>query len=460
MRKFLILFLIITVASCTKRDAPLPDNQVEFEVNEQGLAETTNDITLKLKLSRAADRDIPVTISVTPTTGVEYNTDYTIAPVLTGNNIVATILSGSSETSFILTKSMGALFYGDDQIIFKIISSGSPVTIGTQSQLTLKFSEIVSAGTTMTTNGGGASYGNKVFIDLSANNQVAVSRTKWDLGFYTSSSEWRVTLNSSTAMMARQLDKNDLNAVTALDTTGLSNELVFSQTNPVITSLPYIDYPDGNLNRTAIAAISATASENKVYIINRGTGIGVPAPLRGWKKIRIIRSTNGYVLQHADIAATSFVSMEIPKDEKYFFKYVSFENGLLTVEPEAKKWDIAWTYFSNVTNFGNGEVPYNFQDVVLQNRNVQIAKVLIATKLYADFTANDIATQTFVTTQTGIGFDWRSGGGPTSAPAVRTDRYYIIKDGDNNYYKLKFTSLTQAGERGYPAFEYALIKKG
>ncbi|MDX1936738.1 MAG: HmuY family protein, partial [Flavihumibacter sp.] len=129
-------------------------------------------------------------------------------------------------------------------------------------------------------------------------------------------------------------------------------------------------------------------------------------------------------------------------------------------EPLKKKWDIAWTYFSNVTNFGSGEVPYLFQDIILINRNVQIAKVLVATKAYADFAEADIAAQTFLTNQNAIASDWRSGGGPTTSPAVRTDRYYIVKDADNNYYKLRFTALTQNGERGYPAYEVTLVKKG
>jgi hypothetical protein len=225
--------------------------------------------------------------------------------------------------------------------------------------------------------------------------------------------------------------------------------------------LPYIDYPNGDLTRTAIGVISATAADNKVYIINRGSGSGSPAPARGWKKVRIFRNASGgYTLQHADIAATSFQEISIAKDDAYFFKYISFENGAVNIEPEKKKWDIAWTYFSNVTNFGTGEVPYLFQDIILINKNVQVAKVMVASKAFADFDSTNIASQTFLTTQTAIGSDWRSGGGPTSGPAVRTDRYYIIKDGNNNYYKIRFTALTQNGERGYPAYETVLVKKG
>ncbi|MBL7730406.1 MAG: HmuY family protein, partial [Chitinophagaceae bacterium] len=355
----------------------------------------------------------------------------------------------------------GVLFDGDEKLVFDIYSSGSPLLIGVTKQLTLSFAELVSSSSSLTINGGGVLFPNKTFVDLSANRESAVNRNSWDLGFYTGSDDFRVILNSSSAMMAKQISKNDLAAVTAADTVGFGAEVAFSQFAPTTISLPYIDYPNGDLSRTAIASISANAGDNKVYIVNRGYAPGNPAPARGWKKIRIIRNASGgYTLQHADIAATTFTSVEIAKDEAYFFKYVSFESGAVNVEPQKKKWDFAWTYFSNITNFGAGEVPYLFQDVILLNRNVQVAKVMTATKAFADFGEADIAAQTFLTTQNAIAADWRSGGGPTSSPAVRTDRYYIIKDGDNNYYKVRFTALTQNGERGYPAFESVLVKKG
>ncbi|HRQ52262.1 MAG TPA: HmuY family protein, partial [Agriterribacter sp.] len=346
-----------------------------------------------------------------------------------------------------------------EQIVFKIESSGSPVIIGSTNIFTLQFAEIISSGSAITGDGGGATFGNKVFFDLSANSQTAVLRTKWDLGFY-SGDDWRVILNSSTAMMAKQIDKNDLNDVTAADTTGFSGDVIFNQNDPSPAALAYIDYPDGDLTRTAIAEISATASDNKVYIVNRGKGVGDPVPDRGWKKIRIIRNgSGGYTLQHADIDATSFTSVDIPKNTDYFFNYASFETGAVAVEPQKTKWDIAWTYFSNALNFGV-EVPYTYQDFVLQNRNVEVARIQTANKAYNAFAEADIAALTFSTSQRFLGSDWRAGGGPTTAPYVYDDRYYIIKDGDNNYYKLRFTALTKDGERGHPAFEYALVKSG
>lgn len=458
-KTLLISMLLLVAAGCRKRDALQADNYVVFESSSRGLTAAENSVVIKIKTQSGVSADIPVVINLTEA-GVVYGTDYTTVPAAVAGKISLTIPSGNNEASFTLNKVPGVLFDGDEKIIFGLYSSGTPVLIGVTKQFDLSFGEIVASNATLTINGGGSLYPNKVFIDLSANRQTTALRSSWDLGFYTGTDDFRVILNSSSAMMARQISKNDLNTVTAADTVGFSTSVAFNQFSPSAASLPYIDYPNGDLSRTAIAVISANEADNKVYIVNRGTGIGSPAPARGWKKIRIIRNTSGgYTLQHADIAAASFTSIDIAKDDTYFFKYVSFENGAVNAEPQKKKWDFAWTYFSNVTNFGSGEVPYLFQDIVLVNRNVSVAKVMTAAKAFADFGEADIASQTFLTAQNAIASDWRSGGGPTSAPAVRTDRYYIIKDGDNNYYKVRFTSLTQNGERGYPSFEAVWLKR-
>lgn len=460
----LLLFLLIVIfgftlfSSCTKRDLALADNQLQFETGSRGMSVAESNLDINLRLTRAVETDAAVVVVMEPTDGVEYGAKFTTTPAAVNDTIRFNILSGNSSAVINVRKTTGALFYDDDQIKFRIVSTGSPVVIGAQNQFTLSFAEIISTGGTLLGNGGGATFGNKVFFDLSGNSQVTVPRVSWDLGFF-SGADYRVILNSSSAMMAKQLDKNDLTQVTIADTVGFSETVKFDQMDPLPDALPYIDYPDGDLYKTAIAEIAANDADNKVYIVNRGIGVGTPAPSRGWQKIRILRNNNGgYTLQYAAIDANTFNSIQIGKNAAFNFNYVSFENGLVSVEPEKDKWDLAWTYFSGVFNFGGIEVPYLFQDVMLQNRNTTIAKVMTADKAYDDFSIADISGLTFITIQNGMGTDWRSGGGPSTSPAVRSDRYYIVKDGADNYYKLRFTGMDQAGERGYPAFQYALLQ--
>lgn len=469
------MFLVLTLGtvgflgSC-KEDPELPDNLVEFESDALGITDSETELNVNITLFREASADAEIALQF-ETIGLTYGTDFTTEPAATGNTIVVPVVKGATSASFKVKKVDGVLFDGDEQLVATITTVPTSLVLGEKLTLTLTFDEIVASSASMDVNGGGALYPNKVFIDLSANRQTAVERTTWDLGF-SAGNTFRVILNSSNGAMARALDKNDLNAVTAADTAGFGKQLslaaVFAAINQnpnpdwVPTAITWIDDPAGDITKTALAEISATASENKVYIFNRGTGPGNPAPERGWKKIRVVRNGDGYILQHADISATTFSEIQITKNANYSFRYVSLSTGAVEVEPATTKWDIAWTAFTNSTNFGSGPVPYYFQDIILQNMTgVQTLQILTSTKTYeafaeADLTGLDFGTQT----QTKIGSSWRSGGGPGTAPAIRTDRFYIIKDSDNNYYKLRFTALTTSGERGKPKLEYTLLKKG
>jgi len=448
----------------------LPDNLVEFESNQLGINADESELTIKISLSREVSEAASLAVQFEGT-GVSYGADFSIDPAASGNSISIPLAIGDTEASFILNKTEGALFDGDEKIVFTIVSAPESLVLGEKAQLTLSFAEIVALTGAMEINGGGATYPNKVFIDLSANRQTAVARTNWDLGF-SSGSDFRVILNSSNGMMARMLNKTDLNAVTAADTLGFGMQVsmpaVFAaiNTDPTPAWVPeainWIDDPTGDLTKTAMAAISATASENKVFIVNRGEGPGTPATELGWKKIRVVRNGSGYTLQYADINATTFSEIQITKNTTHAFQYASFATGSVAVEPEIGRWDIAWTGFSNTADFGTGPVPYYYQDIILQNTTaVQTVQVLTATKTYEAFGESDIAALNFSNqNQIKIGASWRSGGGPGTSPAVRTDRFYVIKDAVGNYYKLRFTALTTSGERGKPKLEFALIKEG
>lgn len=459
----LSLALLISFSSC-EDDPQLPDNLVEFESAQLGFAANEGALTVNINFSRATSQAGTVTVTFA-SSGLNYGTDFTTTPAATANTITLPVVNGASQLSFSVEKGVGILLDGDETIAFTITSVSDGLVLGTSSQLALSFSEILAQQGIMNINGGGPTYPNKVFIDLSANRQTAVDRTSWDLGFHMGN-DFRVILNTSITMMARAIDKTDLTLVTAADTLGFASTMVVGA-NAINAAMAWIDDPAGDLTKTAFAPVSLTASENKVYIINRGAANppsdpSEPIPSSGWKKVRVLRNGNGYTIQHADIASTTFQEIQLAKDDSYLFKYISFATGSVAIEPQKDRWDIAWTGFTNSTNLGGGFIPYFFQDIVLQNRNgVETAELLTATAgSYEAFGEANLTGVTWLTSQLGIGAKWRSGGGPGSAPAVRSDRFYLVKDTDGNIYKLRFTALTQDGQRGRPQVEFALVKRG
>jgi hypothetical protein len=475
--RFLCIFFFssLFIFSACKEDPALPDNLVQFEADVLGMDEAETSLTVTVQFSRPVAEPVSLIIQVEGV-GLTYGTDFTTNPEAQTGIITLNVPSNVSGGEFTLSRAEGILLDGDEQVIFTLAGASGSLVIGSRNRLTVSFSEIISAGGSMEINGGGPTYPNKVFIDLSANRQTAVLRTTWDLAFSTGS-DFKVLLNASNGMMARALNKTDLNAVTAADTMGWGSQLslaaVFAAlTNPtpdwVRDAITWIDNPADPLGNPAIAPISANAADNKVYIVNRGTGPGNPGSALGWKKIRILRNGNGYTLQHADIGASSFSEVTINKDPQYGFVYVSLATGsIVPVAPPADRWDIAWSGFTsstpfNSSNLGTITVPYYFQDIIIQNHiGVETAQVFTSSIAYEDFSESHLSAVDFSNqNQLKIGSSWRSGGGPGSSPSVRTDRFYIVKDVQGNYYKLRFTSLTTDGQRGRPRFEFALVRRG
>jgi hypothetical protein len=309
----------------------------------------------------------------------------------------------------------------------------------------------------------GSSAGKSVYLDLSTNTMTGVTRAGWDLAFY-GGNEFRVALNHTTSAGAKVLTQNDLNAVGAADTIGLT--LAVNQSTPAPSDFAYFDDINGSVTGTVIPEVSANAADNKVIIINRGTG-GTAA--RPWMKIRVLRNANGgYTLQYARITATTFQTLQVEKDNSYHYKQVSFETGSLAdQQPEKAKWDLVWSYSQFQTNFGS-MVPYNFSDLIAVNH---LSNVQVKEKIYADAATAAAAYTVFnkdsvnlvanavVTGRWTIGSNWRSTTPPTPVGAY-PNRFYIIKDAQGNYYKLKCLSMgagTDGGTRGKPRFQYDLI---
>lgn len=324
---------------------------------------------------------------------------------------------------------------------------------------------------------GGPNQQNQVYIDLSTNQQTAILRDSWDLGFSTGS-DFRVIINGSIKMAVKQTTSTDISEIQSEDATVAVGFSTYS-------TMGYVDNPTGVLlgagggEGTAIAEVSSNNEENKVYLVNLGYEVGTTTPTvgsvtvdgdsRGWKKIRITKQGNDYVLQYADLDATTAESVTISKNSEYSFVFVSLNNGqTINVQPKKNQWDLNFTGFTNYYAFGGSSITYYFSDFVSTNMlgGTQVYEVLAT-----DATQTDVEFENFVLTnvdetkftvsltdQRVIGSSWRNGGGPNSLPSIKDDRFYVVKDVDGNLYKLMFLALTNDnGERGYPVFKYEIL---
>lgn len=310
-------------------------------------------------------------------------------------------------------------------------------------------------------NGGGANFTNMVFVNLSAESQEITARESWDLGFFTGS-DFEVKINGTTGALAYPTGETSFDEVGQELANSLSAAGTLDLSFNNMESALYTDNPHNILEGT-ILEVGAGEADAEIFILNRGES---GATQRPWKKIKIFRNGDSYVLQHADIEATEFATVTFTKDNDYNFVYFSFENGQVEVEPNKQEWDIMWSSGTNIIDFPqgvNGKLAYFYQDLVYHNihAGVSAVEVLESDASYEDFDAAQLGGYTLNDSdQLTIGFNWRGGGGPNSDTVVREDRFYLIKDVEGNIYKLRFLSLTKDGERGRPSLEYELVTSG
>ncbi len=450
---FIALCLSLFLAGCDDEDTPQPV-AINFTNQEVGISSSSPSTEVGITFSRAVSSagEIELTISsgnLTYGSDADFYTD----PEAAGNTITIAYAVGDESANFTVSAGSALNIQNDENVTISLVDSNSDLVVGQNSTVTVTFSEnyIAPAGT-IELNAGGATFSNQSYVDLSKLQQTTLDKYNWDLGFSTAAGEHSVVLNSPAFTMARLIDKDDLNAVTAEDTVDFGYEMSIPPPNfdASIGSFAWVDSPDGNLETTAIGAISATASENKVFIIKRDGD-------RNWKKIRVLQNEDNYTLQYADIAATTFETLEITKKEDFNFIFVDLDNGETEVEPAKDSWDIMYGSYTETLPLGPGMfIPYGYLDFITINRNnTEVGMVMIEDITYDDFSSDDIGSVEFSSAVDAIGENWRQGGGPGMGPSLHEDRFFVLKDSEGTFFKIKFTRLTSTdGERGYPEFTF------
>ena len=328
--------------------------------------------------------------------------------------------------------------------------------------------EQVSEGTIFGTadnplNVGGPNQQNQVYVDLSDETTTEVGRESWDLGFY-SGAENRVVINGSLRMAVKALETTDISLLQEQDAA-----VAVGTFNP--ENLAYVDSPDGKLATTAFKNIATSEASAKVYLVNLGSKVPVSTPAtgsshvagdpRGWKKVKIWSEAGGYKLQYANLEDTAVTTVAITKDPAYNHVFFSLTTGAtVQAEPQKDKWDMNFTTFTNEVFQGTESAgAYFYSDFIVTNTKAGVTALMVQgdAAAYEAFTGQALATGDFAFSddQRAIGANWRN----VIPVQVYDNVFFVLKDGDGNYYKVKFISmLNTAGERGFPVFQYALLQ--
>jgi len=329
---------------------------------------------------------------------------------------------------------------------------------------------IIIEGATVSPEIGGPNEQNQVYVDLSKNTATPVQRDSWDLGFY-SGSDFRVAINGSIYMATVALSSTDIDAINSTTTEVVNLQPQVAVGTFDADNIEFVDAPYGQISETAIDNISSIEDNNPVYLVNLGyevstdeaaTGsVAIAGDARGWKKIRILRNGEGYILQYADLDDTTHQEVTISKNSNFNFTFFSFNTESETnVEPLKTEWDLNFTVFTNeIEGYGS----YGYSDFVVTNTKGGALSYMIDTETsdytYDNFTLSDVTDLIFTNDQRNIGSSWRNGGGPGSLPTLKDNVFYIVNDTEGNYYKIQFLALTNSdGERGHPEFIFKLLQ--
>ncbi|MBB6274315.1 hypothetical protein HDF26_004789 [Pedobacter cryoconitis] len=330
---------------------------------------------------------------------------------------------------------------------------------------------------------------NSVFVDFSKGVISTVKRDSWNLGLYPGA-DFKVIINHSMGAMAVNTGKTDIAAVGAADSIAITQNLIdgtldfrsaksADRINPVIgDSLSY-------LNKLTLVNVGDSEDQSQVYIVSSGmagttkkriiptTNPPVP-PLADlqfpWFKFKVYKSGNGYIVKYGLINAQAFTPYTINKNSSYNFNYMSFNSRAVNVEPAKSLWDIEWTWTTYQDANGKPDSTNNF---VLINflGGVKAAQVTINTaRTFENFAAANVADKdlVYLGTRDAIGEKWRSivpagkdtYGNDINIPIANGNLFYVIKDGEGNYYKLRFKNAGEkdGGATGRPVIEYRLVK--
>lgn len=295
----------------------------------------------------------------------------------------------------------------------------------------------------------GATYDTMVFVDLSTGAKTSRPFRIYDLAFEASSDGQFIYLNTGKYMFAARTSFTDF----------ASADTVHAAWN--------IDSENLNGDSTAIGRNKNTNGSviNTVIFIDRGKYDFTGA--ERFRKMQIINlDDNEYQIRYSKIDNSDYHEFTITKNSLYSLMYFSFSDGgkLIDVAPPKNNWDVVFTRY--VHTFYDQPIPFRYYLVngVLLNvwageQTAMLKKDSLPNyKVFDDLVYADVSNYTFTNDGGQIGFDWKYYDFNLSTYVIRPDQYYLLKDYEGLYYKIKFIDFYNSEAKpGHPGYVYQRI---
>lgn len=275
----------------------------------------------------------------------------------------------------------------------------------------------------------------QIYYSLKNNTEVSKNLyTDWDLGFETTNEGNHIKLNSAKFKMeAYPITSKDFSSITIADTIGVNSK---------------IDMPSGSLDSTAIG----NWNPGDIFILNRGTD--EQGKNLGMCKIQFISvNTTKYVVRFSNMDGSGDKTMDIEKDNRFNFCFLSFNDGgkIVNIEPFKTDWDIVFTKYTHY--YSDLDIRYSTVGCLLNSYKTFAVEDTVS-KTFKEINLSKVTNLKFSEFISAIGFDWKEFNLTLNKFSVDPNRFYIIRGQQDIYYKLHFIDFYLNGVKGAPKWEY------
>lgn len=292
----------------------------------------------------------------------------------------------------------------------------------------------------------GETYTNQVYYNLHDSNTVSSAlRTAWDLGFESTPSGWRVTLNSSGYMKSVFLEGHVFG--TPADAEGAT--WIFNPSDGSADSLVIGNWFTVNGNDTV--------GTNRLLLIDRGLDEnGEPLGINQLVIDSLVKGT--YYFRIAEQDGTKPRSYSIAKRGNVNHVLFSISYPLMVVsEPASTSWDLLFSKYTTLLYTDAGEpYPYLVLGVLLNPSFVEVAVDSISS--FESINFEKAQSMSFTKQADKIGYLWKKYDFTLGSYTVNPDINYIIRDTRGFIYKFRFVGFYKFSnnrlEKGFPSFEY------